>query len=185
MLRALNGRAGVLRLVHADDPDRTGGPDHADQRVQDHAEVFLPDGVVRPVADSFHDAVEPEPVGDVQDRLDHLLVGPVHGGHPDPLGQRQPVRMKVHQERLQGTTKVGAESGHQTDRAGAEDGHRLARLRTGELGAVVAGREDVRQQGEVSLPVRAVGSSSRLKSAHGTRSSSAWPPQYGPIIGQP
>ncbi|OUE08523.1 hypothetical protein CMsap09_06220 [Clavibacter michiganensis] len=27
------------------------------------------------------------------------------------------------------------------------------------------------------------GSSSRLKSAHGTRSSSAWPPQYGPIAG--
>lgn len=43
--------------------------------------------------------------------------------------------------------------GEQPDRAGAEDGHGVARAHPGQAGAVIAGRKDVRQHGEVTLEV--------------------------------
>ena len=59
--------------------------------------------------------------------------------------------MEVDDERLGGAADPGAVRGHQPDRASAEDRHRPPRLYPGQLGAVVAGWEDVGQHREILL----------------------------------
>jgi hypothetical protein len=78
-------------------------------------------------------------------------VAPIFSARASLLGQGQPVGLEVDHERLGRPADVGADRGHQPDRPSAENRHRASRLDAGQLGAVVAGREDVRQQREVLL----------------------------------
>jgi hypothetical protein len=151
------GAPGVFRVVHADHADPASGPDHLDQLVQHHLRMLLAALVVGLVADRLNPAVHAGPVGGVGDHLHRVGFGEVDRGRSVPLGQREPVRSLVHHEDLRGAAEDGAVRGHQPDRPGAEDRHGVPGADAGELGAVVAGGEDVGQHGEVVLVLGAGG----------------------------
>ena len=151
------GRAGIFGHVHADDADVAGGPHDTHQVVEDELGVLLAGVVMGLEADALHPGVDAEPVGAVHDGGGRVDLGEVDGGGPDLAGKGETVGLLVDDEDLGGAAQDGAVGRHQPDRAGAEDRHALAGGDHGQLGAVVAGREDVRQHGEVRLVVVALG----------------------------
>jgi hypothetical protein len=82
-------------------------------------------------------------------RVQHLLHGVtgrvVDRGRAQLLGQPQPVGLPVDHEHLVGPAQLRRQRGHQPDRPGAPDDHGIAGADLGQLGAVVAGGQDVRQ----------------------------------------
>ena len=94
-------------------------------------------------ADGVDRAVDADAAGQVQDRLDGVLLLEVD--HLGPLARAMSSR-----EAMRSTAKtrpaplsMRADDGELPDRAAAEDRHGVAGLDLGQLGAEVAGREDV------------------------------------------
>ena len=73
------------------------------------------------------------------------------GDRADRFRQPQPVGVTVDDHHLAGALDHRRVGGHQPDRAGAVDDDRVAGLHAGQLGGVVAGREDVGQHHVVGL----------------------------------
>ena len=94
------------------------------------------------------------------------------GSAPISVGEGEAVGLLVDDEDARRAPDEGAVGRHEPDRAGAEDGDPVAGADARQLGAVVAGGEDVREHGEVELVLvagRQPGSSSRRRAPAGTR----------------
>jgi hypothetical protein len=105
-------------------------------------------GVRRLVADGV-DALVDHPAVRLDDLVDRIALREVDRvGVTVVFGQFEPARYLVYDVDFGCALDLRAVGGHQPNRAGAEDRDRLAGLKIRQLGAVPAGREDVREKRE-------------------------------------
>lgn len=133
------GASGAGRSVEAGYAERSGGPDRADERVQDRRR-FLAVGAARRrlVADGVDALVRADAFGPVLDLLHGVALGEVDRNRTDLPGLFQPFGNAVHDEDLLRAAQQGRVGGHEPDRPAAVHGDALTWADPGELTAVVA-----------------------------------------------
>lgn len=100
------------------------------------------------------DTADAETIGAVNDHFSGVGFGEVDGGGAEGLSQLEPIGLLVDDEDLRGAAQGRAVRGHEPDRASAKDRHCVPGAHLGQLGTVIPGGEDVREQREVQSRAR-------------------------------
>ncbi len=119
--------------------EQGGRLDPVDHRIEAAAGIGLG-------ADRIDAGVSATALGQRLDLLVDIVLLEIQGLRAGGLRQRQALGHGVDREHALGAKKEGAADRHLADRAAAPDRDRVAWLDVAELGAHVAGREDVRQE---------------------------------------
>src|SRR5918997_3573127 len=149
LLRVRVGSTRVARDVEARDAQRSAGAGDRLDLVQNHRRGFLARLGRSLEADGVHRAVD---LGLAEDARDLLLHRPLR--YVDSLASegprlREALLVEIAHDHDGGAQELRRVGRRQADRAGAGDVDRRAGCHLGHVGAVVAGREDVAEHGEI------------------------------------
>ena len=97
-------------------------------------------------ADSVDAGVGPAALGELLDPLVDVVLHEVDRDGAGGFGHAQPFRYRVDGDHAPGAEQIGAADGELRHRSAAEHRDRLAAFDVAELGAHIAGREDVGEE---------------------------------------